>query len=373
MWTRANKSVAGFAFAHFCMLATALEGADPAVRYDDGARYAFIADLHSSNIAVIDTFDRRLLENIALEQTPADMVVNDVVDLLVYIDGKHPRLYTYDLIDRSRNSVALSFTPSALVFHPDGSEIAIAGDGVLSVINPMTGKILFLKDGLTGPVSINYTSDGYSMFITENETGQVFQRKSFSSALTPFATGDAQTTSDLTLSPDSRIALVSTKSSKRMWVRDIYTKRIVAEVLLEGAPLRPYVSSSSKHIVVATAGRQTLVVDAWTNHILNTIEVGDETSMVRTGWLETKGIVSSQGKLHLFDLVGDKKERSFPVEGQVGGMIVVSDSKTLFATQSDSDELLVLDIRREEVLASVPTGLISPSQIAMGITNTLCH
>lgn len=347
--------------------------ADEPGRYDDGARWAFITDKSTPKVAVIDTFQHQHVDTLKMQTIPTMMEVSDVQDMLIYIDGKTPLVYIYDLVEKTHWSMAVESIPYSIAVAPDGARVAVALKDKITMIAPLQKQQLETIPNLAQPYSLNFDTGGYNLYITEQDSGRTHIWRIHDAALKTLQLGSGGPVSEVTLSPDARLVLVGdlTKNSVSIW--DLFMEQPFANIPLQSKPWRPYVSSDSEHMILAADNGQGLVVNTWTGQTVKSVDFKDKTSEIRTGWLESIGVVATETGLNVFNLTNNEPAIRFPLSASLGDVVVVSDSKTLFATQGDSSQLLVVDLRKERLLPSLETGLAAPNLIAMGLTNTICH
>ncbi|EEZ00461.1 hypothetical protein VOA_000519 [Vibrio sp. RC586] len=342
-------------------------------RYVDGARWAFVSDAQSHQLAVIDTFTKKHIDTLTLGAVPSSLVVSDIQDLLVYIDGKTPSLFLYDLSEKQHSQMALSFVPDQLAFHPDGAQLAVGGRDKLIFVMPLTKKMVGSFAKISSPFSLNFDSGGYNLYITEQNTGNTFIYRFHDGQQTQLQFAKGTAVSEITLSPDSRLGMVAQYEDNTVYIQDLFMGEPFSAITLSAKPQRPYVSSDSEHIILAADNGEGVVVNAWSGEKVRDIHFGQNPSALRSGWLESIGIVAAQDRLTLFDIQSQKSEQQVALKAPLLEVVVVSDSKTLFATQQNTPTLFVYDIRTAQALAPIETGLKQPLYMVMGITNTICH
>ncbi|MGF1688770.1 YncE family protein [Photobacterium japonica] len=354
-------------------LLTSVCQADEPGRYDDGARWAFVTDKHSPRVAVVDTFYHKHIDTLTLKAVPTMMEVSDVQDMLLYIDGKTPQVYIYDLVEKTHWAMAVESIPHALAVAPDGARVAVALENKLVMLAPLTKTYLETIPHLAMPYSFNFDTGGYNLYITDQTSGKTKIWRVHDEAITEIQLGSGGNVSEVTLSPDARLVMVGDLANNTVSVWDLFMGQESARIPLQSTPWRPYVSSDSEHMILAAQNGQGLVVNTWTGQTVKTIDVKDTTTEIRTGWLESIGVVATQSGLNIFNLTSKDEAKHFPLAAPLGDVVVVADSKTLFATQGDNSHLLVVDLRKERLLPALDTGLKAPHLIAMGLTNTICH
>lgn len=341
-------------------------------RYDDGARWAFVYGKNTQEVAVIDTFEYRLAGKIKLKAQPIAMAVSDVQDLLVYIDGKTPKVYSYDLINHTHSEMTLSAIPNQMSFHADGAELAVALNNQIALIKPLKQEHVSVIDGLVSPFSMNYDNGGYNLYVTENKSGKTLIYRNHDGKKSILQLGEGPV-SDISLSPDARLAMVSDYKTNSVFVWDLLMDQHYKSYPMDSAPWRPYVSADAEHMVFVSKKGQVQIFNTWSGALVNQFKIEKGPKAVRTGWLETIGIIESERYLNIFSLAKNAPVTHLALENPLNEVVVVSDSKTLFATQENSSELFIYDIRFNKRLANIDTGLKAPQQLVMGITNTICH
>lgn len=341
-------------------------------RYDDGARWAFVSGKNTHQVAVVDTFKYQLAGYIELKAEPTEMAVSDVQDLLVYIDGKTAKVYSYDLIKHTHSEMTVAGVPSQITFHADGAELAVALHNQIALIKPLQKEYVTSIDRLTSPFSMNYDNGGYNLYITEANSGKTTIYRTHDGKRASLQLGSGHV-SDITLSPDARLAMVSDHLSRSVYVWDLFSGDHYHSYPMDSEPWRPYVSSDAEHMVFVSEAGQVQVFNTWSGALVNQFTIEGGPKSIRTGWLETIGIVESAHSLNIFTLAENTPITQLPLTAPLNEVVVVSDSKTLFATQKDRSELLIYDIRFNQRRADIDTGLKNPQHLVMGITNTVCH
>lgn len=341
-------------------------------RYDDGARWAFISDQTSSKVAVVDTFNFAYAGEIKLKAIPTHLEVSDVQDVLVYIDGKTPQVYVYDLIKKSHWTMPVKDVPNEISFHSDEAQLAVAMKDRIEIIKPLKREHVTSIDGIQSPFSMNFDNGGYNLYVSENKTGNTLIYRNHDGQKSYISVGEGKV-SELTLSPDARLALTSQYQDNSVVVWDLMIGAEMASYSFDSAPWRPYVSSDSEHIVLASENGSAKVIESWGGEVVKEFKLSGAPQSIRTGWIEQMGIIESPKALDIFELASDEPITSVPLDYELGEVVVVSDSKTLFATQKGSSKLFVYDIRSKKLLNEIDTKLAAPKLLSMGITNTVCH
>ncbi|MFV0431296.1 MAG: hypothetical protein ACK5MJ_03860 [Alphaproteobacteria bacterium] len=340
--------------------------------YDDGSRWAFVSDSSSNKVAIIDTLKQSFMENKELKTIPTQIIISDLKDLLLYHNKVDKVIYAIDLKEGKEWEIPLDFTPLDIVFYPDGSKFAVVGEGHISIIDPITKEISGIIKDINNPVSINFSSDGYKLFITERNNGKTQIWSVYHQFSRKLQMGDGHAVSNTSLSANSLFAMVTSQNNLLIYNRVENKKLAPVRLSQDGLLGRPYFSSDSKNIVVASNDGQAFILKPWLLHSPRIISIAYPPNIIRTGWLESLGIISGQSKITIFPLDKEDKSKDIPTQGYVNDMVVTSDSKRLFATQSESTKVKVINLRSQEV-KDIETNLKQPHLIVMGRTNTVCN
>ncbi|MFS1424890.1 WD40 repeat domain-containing protein [Shewanella sp. 10N.286.48.B5] len=341
--------------------------------YDDGARWAFVTDAKSAQLAIIDTFNFTLVEHKKLAGIPVDMVVSDVQSLLVYAIKNDPSLYIWDLSNNKTWSMALGFQAQSLKFHSNGAMLAVAGKDQVTVVEPLTQKVVKHINNLASPISLNFSSDGYRLMITQETNGATHIWNVYHDSLKTITMGNGNPVSEITLTPDSRLGMVSIPKDHKVHIWDFISNKDWKWLDFDAEVARPYVTSDSQHIVLAANNGNIKIIDAYSKNTIKELNIGAKANKIRTGWLERVAAVESRKGLHIFNLKGDNKITLLPTEGHTRDMVVVSDSKSMFSSHDNSSDIKVVDLRKLSGKTDIKTQLIQPNHIVMGLTNTICH
>lgn len=354
-------------FAWICLHfnAIALEG------YEDGSRWAFVSDETSNKIAIIDTVEKTFVEHYDLKNIPQQVIVSDIKDILLYHDGATPTIFAIDLKNGNEWEIKLTNLPKEIIFYPDGSKIAVLSQNKITIIDPMTQEINEELENIANDVSINFSSDGYKLFITDKNTGETLIWSVYHKFSRNIALGNHQPVSDISLSANSLLALVSSDNQLIMYNR--VEKQQYSPIILDGQLNRPYMSADSKNILVASDNGKAYVIKPWQPFAKYSVNIGAAPNIIRTGWLEKVGVISGYNQIDIFPIDDKGKNTTIKAEGYIKDMVVTTDSKSLFAVQSQSTKIKSINLRNHEVLDDIETHLTKPKQIIMGRTNTVCN
>lgn len=339
--------------------------------YSDGSRWAFVTDSASNRIAVIDTLEKKFVENYTLKIIPKQIIVSDIKDIFLYHDGENPVIYAINVDNGDEWEISFTHTPLEIIFYPDGSKIAVLGENRITIIDPFSQQIEDELKDIPQPVSVNFSSDGYKLFITNKDTGQTLIWSVYHKFFRNIALGDNQAVSDISLSANSLLALVS--SANQLILYNRVEKKQYDPINLDGKLGRPYMSSDSKNILVASDNSKAYIIKPWQPFAKHSVNIGAAPNIIRTGWLEKVGVISGHNQIDIFSLDDKGENTIIAVAGDIIDMVVTADSKNLFAVQSETTKIKAINLRNHDILDNIETYLSNPNQIIMGRTNTVCN
>ncbi|MFI3247462.1 MAG: WD40 repeat domain-containing protein [Ferrimonas sp.] len=355
------------------MLPWALAAQPTVMDYSSGNRWAFITDAAQPQLAVLDTFQEVIAEYRPLAVIATDIAVSDADNLLVYIGADDRRLHLWDLHNDSQWSVMLDFQPRSIKFHRLGQLLAVAGDQQVVLIEPRSQKIVHTIADLMRPLSLNFSADGYQLLISSQRTGQTHAWRLHDAQLTTWQLGHGGPVSDIILSPDARLAMVSDLSHNQVHIWDMQAGQDWRWLPFSAPVQQAYVTSDSQHLLFSSQAGEIGIVHGQTGEWISRFQTDVGSNQLRTGWLERVGVVATPSALVVFKLAPEPEPSRFATAGPVHDLVVVSDSKLLFASTANSTNITVLDLRLVSSRPEISTRLTQPNRIAMGRTNAICH
>lgn len=338
------------------------------------ARYAFIADSESSQLAIFDAYDKKLLDVAELSEEADVMSVSRLGGYLAYASFGDQTIYQLDLTDFSETQLTTALPIRQLSVHYGGKWLSYVADSAVVIISEHNGQRL--KVATQGRVSLTYHPDGSQLLINELSQGRI-------RSLT-LASGQLETLVDLhrpisplSVMPNSEaLFFVSDKSLYRYSLinHDLQTLSISAQ------RYRPYVTNDSQTVLMITDEGQpylnavnTRTMLAEQRYALGSLPKPQEnTDILATGWLDQIAVVAGASAIYVVDrLSGEVKSLNMP--HTVDSMLVQSDSKTLLATLKNNANLWQVSLQKQSLLKPIPLSLRQPASVVMGETNTLCH
>lgn len=350
-------------------------------------RYAFISDQVEPQIAVLDTYENKIV-NVLKTIVPAQLVaVSRLGGFLVYAEQQGNKMYWLDLESFQQKTVPIKAPLNALSISVDGQLIvAVAKEGVLFIDSQAN---IIKRLDFSSEVAATFSIDGQQLFIAEKNQGRIlaYQLETFTVDTLVELEGSI---SAVSISIDSRALLFTALANGKatLYRYDLIDQQLTQSPL-EVDFMRPYVSSDNHSLLLLAKSQgnsrlyqlQTETLSVINEFILGEVQPNPPSGLsdnIRTGWLEQVGLVADGKTLYAVDLTGEQIEAEkfldkLALEGELASMMVQSDSKTLLATVNGDKNLLIYDVRKKRVIQYLELPLKQPGLVMMGQTNTLCH
>ncbi len=345
--------------------------------WSDSARYAFITDKKNPQMAVFDTYQKKIISVFPLKAPSDYFSISRLGGFIVYAKNHSNAIYRLDLQTRQQEKIALDYPiEGELIAHSEGRWLTYLSDNKVVLMNLHKGKVFTYAT--SGKVDLLYTPTGESLLITELEQGKLLRVN--------LETQQKQLLLDLH-KPISPISVMPNMMALFFSVDNDLVRYSLLDSSLNYYPMspsaeRPYITSESRTVLrlvgdkTSVNGAERLqVINAYTRKktheytLPNLLNLNDE--MV-TGWLDQIAILAAQKGLYSIDLSSHETKLT-ALHLPVISMLIQPDSKTLLAVQQNSPELLLFDVKNQQVMEKVDAQLESPERVYMGQTTTLCH
>lgn len=347
-------------------------------------RYAFVTDVQSDKLTILDTYEKSVLNTIKLS-VPADFVsVSRLGGFLAYAKRGDSHIYLLDLEKKTTRKMMVPDRIEGLSAHFNGRWLVYQTHDSVVIVN-REGQI-YQRIATTGLVSVTYHPDGERLFVAELSQGVVWQYDWRNRKLEKLLSV-GENISPLSVMPDGSALLFTAKKGKKIGLqRYSLTDGTEKTVGFFVALLRPYVTADSRSILVIETNEKEisrnslLQIDAKRMTVTKRFPLGEllkinesTADWIRTGWLGQIAVVAGKNALYSVELDSSSEAKKIPLSGDVKNMLVQSDSKILLATVADSQAVWSLDLRTQTLMPEISLPLKQPDTIVMGQTNTLCH
>lgn len=343
-------------------------------------RYAFVSDGESPQLAVLDTYENRVVNQLELSVPADNLAVSRLGGYLIYAQQQGQMIYRLNLENNQTKAFSIDYPLQSLTISADGQRIIYSAEQAVVVLNPQGESVKELP--VSGKTSVIYGSEGQFIYIAEQSQGRIIQYD-IKSNTTKLLTQVNATISPMSLMPDGSALLFSGDNSqqKAVYRYDLATG-LLNRVDLPIVVMRPYIPGDNRRVLLLGQGDlgeltlyqlnpKTLAIQSATP-LEPFSDKGHYADNIRSGWLDQTLLVATEK--HLYAIGSDTlvvKELILPAP--VKSMLVSADSKTLMATLVGEKQLLTYDIRQQQVHQMVKLPLNQPDGVVMGQTNTLCH
>lgn len=349
------------------------------------ARFAFISDKSAPTLAVLDTYDDKLLPQIALKTIADTIGISRYGGYLAYAKHGDKQLFRFDLKTKQHQSFNVSQPIAALAVHFGGHWIAYTGKDGSGIVDTRNGKETVIST--KGAVSLLYPPGADSLLIAETERGRI-QRINLVDMQTQTLLDSGSPMSAISVMPNGMaFFFVAGGMLQRYSLLDNTLQTLAVSAM----PWRPYVTSDSRLVLLlsdveADGTPQLLAVNTYTYAVKYRFDLADwqapahgNDEAIATGWLEQIAVVADNNSMYSLAISEQPAVQRHhtpsktAAPGAIRDMLVQSDSKTLLATRENSDKLWIFNLREQRFDTPLPLGLEQPDIVVMGETNTLCH
>lgn len=349
----------------------------------DGSRYAFAPSRSKPVVVAVDAQERALAAEIVLPHIPGNIVISDELDLLFATAPEDESVTIVNLHNREvLEQLDIGMRPDAALLNPFDRFVAFGSrDGVVTVWDMFERKQMLRVDGLETATTLTYGVDGRNLYVVEPKRMQISVIEMYGRrkvAEIPLE-GPRQTNAEVSAmsrSADGYTGFVSVTSEDRVVVIDLIDWTIKRSVRTGRAPLRPYSTSDNRFVLVPNRDDETLtVLSALSYEVVATIPTGVRARELNTGWLDTVAfIMPAEGdRVGVVDLRKLRAGEPITLRGRTDDGLVTSDSRTLVASLVDTGEVAFIDARSQTLRGIVPSGAETLEGVEIAVSNNLCH
>lgn len=282
--------------------------------------YAYVANIGSDDLSIIDLGTASVIKTIAVGSDPDGVAVTP--------DGARVYVANFlsdsvSVIDTTTNTVAGSIDvgtgPVGVVVTPDGAFAYVANreSNTVSVIETATSSLINTIPVGPGPNAVALTPDGTAAYVTNSFTkspGTVSVIATATNAV--IATVPVyRNPNRLAVTPDGRFAYVTNFRSWNVAVIDTATNTVAATIPLFGRPSGVTINPNGASAYVVTLGGSVAVIETATNALTNVIAVGASPygiAPTRTGSVAYVANFDS-GSVSVVDLVDETEAATIAV------------------------------------------------------------
>jgi YVTN family beta-propeller protein len=257
------------AFAAICVLGS-LKGL---------AQNAYITNLDSNTVSVIDTVTNAVIAIIPVGSAPEGVAVTPD-GRKVYVANSAAVGSTVSVIDTATNAVTTitGFSePIGVAVSPDGSKVYVANilSETVSVIDTATNAVSATIAGFSQPIGVAVTPDGSKVYVTSQNTSTVSVIDTATNAVTATITVDGPSVG-VAVTPDGSKVYVTNPNTVTVSVIDTATNAVIATVRVPfsgGVAVTP--DGSMVYVTNTSPSDSVSVIDTATNAVIATVGVGN--------------------------------------------------------------------------------------------------
>ncbi len=298
------------------------------------AGYAYIGELQSNVVSVINTTTHAVVDSITVGSAPYGMWLTPDGKLLYTAIAGSSSLSVVNTATRAVvSSIPLANSPWCLVGSADGSTlyVTVSAGGKVDVVNTATGAVTATIQVGNGPQAIIMSPDGSKVYVvnTTSKTISVISTAT-NTVIATIATGDNP--NGICLSPDGTTLYVSNSGDNNLYVISTATNTVTNQLPVPGAP----------HTVVMSADGSTIYTADQSSSMVSVINAatGQVTAMIPVGSLPE-------------------------------GMELSSDGSELYVTDGVSDNVLVISTATNQVRYTIPVAF-EPGSLGNFISRAGC-
>ena len=244
--------------------------------------YAYIANMGSNTISVIDTATNKVTTTIPVGTGPYGVAVSSD-GKKVYVANNDSN--TVSVIDTATNKVTATVSvrsgPCGIAVSPNGTKVYVANhlDNTTSVIDTTTNAVIATVPIGSYPYGVAITPDGTKVYFassvySENSTNSIVSVIDTATNTVTASVPVGTASTGIAVSPDGTKIYVANSLDNTTSVIDTVTNNVIDTVPVGTGPYGVAVSSDGKKVYVANNDSNTVsVIDTATNKVTATVFV----------------------------------------------------------------------------------------------------
>lgn len=345
---------------------------------EDVQNAVFVSIAGSTAVTLIDPDNDTVEGTLDVGLVPRQIELSSSLGKLVVIDGETARLDLVDLAGRTIREIKLDLVPGRVAISTDGLTIALADltGGRVVLIDLLSSKQLGFVDGLPALRDMVFSVNNGALYLSGARPGAI--------DVIDVTTGRLANSIATGLPGGSR-ALTRTANGQRLFVQSDGDGGVGVLDLEHAAPLIPidtgpgstaaFPSASGSFVLIADNQRETLTVVRQSTHVAPMVLPSD--SGVRTiyaTWFDTVALLPSETEreVSIYDLEAQSLLKKISLDGAPGRGVVTPDGQKLYLPLSETNEIAVVDARRQRLAATIRVAG-NPASVVMAGGYGLCH
>ncbi|MFQ5984045.1 MAG: YncE family protein [Alphaproteobacteria bacterium] len=360
---------------------------------DDVARYVFVPNRASADVAVIDSLTDRVVAHLDVGNVPHQVVVSESLNRLVATNTGDDTISIVDLETlASVATLRLDSEPEHMQLHPDGRLVAVGniGGGTVSLVALDEAREVARIRGLFEPHNLTFSRDGSRLYVAnlganhvsviDVAEARIIDEVPVAGPAAVGALGAApqayQGIINVTPTPDGRLGFAAHGEAGVLAVIDLTTGQGLGRIALGPMPWRAYATAQGRHMLVPNNGDATIsVISTSSLEVVATLPGAKDMTGVNSDPGGTVAFVISRGedKAVVLDLEAMAKVGEIPLPGSPETGVTTPDGRKLYVALSGSDRVAVIDVKTQQLLGMIDGVGEEPWGATMVGARNYCH
>ncbi|MDW5551992.1 PKD domain-containing protein [Methanosarcina sp.] len=244
--------------------------------------YAFITNLNSNTVSVINTGDNTLTATVPVGTEPFGAAVSPDGTKVYVTNTRYGNRGTVSVIDTAINKVTAivdvgyKYSPCGIAVAPDGKKLYVADRDIkgVSVIDTFTNTVIATVPVGVNPLGVAITPDGKKVYVTNRYSNTVSVIDTNTNAV--IATVEVGSgPCGVTVNQMGTVLYVTNCESNTISIVDTSTDTVTATVPVGEWPMGVTVTPDGTKVYVADEGSNNVsVIDTATKNVIATVKVG---------------------------------------------------------------------------------------------------
>ena len=359
---------------------------------DQLARYVFVPNRASADVAVIDTQSDEVVAHVQVGAVPHQVAVSAERMKMVTSNTADDTITITDLETlEPAGTIELGVEPEHMEIDPAGAIVAIGniGAGTVSLVSLETDSELARVDGLYEPHNMTFSPDGKLLYVgnlgadvvsvIDVAKAEVIEEIPVGTSQAVASEGEGATYQgiiNVTATIDGRLGFAAYGEGDAMAVIDLESRETLTTLALGDLPWRAYATADGRYMITPNNGDETVsIVSTETLEEVARLPGAADMTGVNTGMFETTAFVISRGddKLLALDLETLQPAGEIQLPGTPETGVTTPDGKKLYIALSSSDEVAVIDIASRKLINTIDDVGNEPWGAHMTGAMNYCH
>jgi YVTN family beta-propeller protein len=385
----ARTGLAGAAFGIF-VAATAPAHAAAG----DAARYVFVPNRASSDVAVIDSARDEVIARVEVGKVPHQVIISLASGKMIASNTGDDTITIVDLETLvAKATLKLDIEPEHMELSPDGLLLAVGniGAGTVSLVSLQDNTERARVTGLFSPHNLTFSPDGTRLYVAnlaadhvsviDVAKGAVIEEIPVAPAAALAAKGQGsdaeyQGIINVTTTPNGKLGFAAHGEGNTMAVIDLNAGKKIKDIELGELPWRAYTTADGRHMLVPNNGDRSIsVISTESLEVVATLPGAEDMTGINSAWLDTTAFVVSRGenKALVIDLTTMQSAGEIALPGTPETAVTTPDGTKVYVALSESNQVAVIDAATRQVIKLIDGVGEEPWGVTMVGAINYCH